>query len=104
MFEILLLALILLIAWYWFDAVSKRDIAIFVGRELAGRYHLQLLDDTVACKKIGLARNGNGQVQLKRHYVFEVSADGRSRLDCHLQLLGKQLQSWHIPPYQQPLH
>ncbi len=104
MFEILLLAITLLIAWYWFDAVTKRDIAIFVGRELAGRYHLQLLDDTVACKKIGLARNSNGQVQLKRHYAFEVSADGRNRLDCHLQLLGKQLQSWHIPPYQQPLH
>ncbi len=104
MFETLLLLLTLLIAWYWFDAVSKRDVAIFVGRELAGRYQLQLLDDTVACKKVWLGRNKNGQVKLVRHYEFEVSADGRSRLNCHLQLLGKQLKDWHIPPYQQPLH
>lgn len=104
MFEILLLALTLLIAWYWFDSVSTRDVAVFVGRELASRYQLQLLDDTVSCKKVRLGRNSNGQVKLLRMYAFEVSADGRSRLDCHLQLLGQQLQEWHIPPYQQPVH
>lgn len=104
MFEILLLSLVLIIAWYWFDSVTKREIAIYVGRELAGRYHLQLLDDTVACKKLQLGRNKNGQVQLVRLYEFEVSADGRSRLNCHLVLLGKQLKDWHIPPYQQPVH
>lgn len=104
MSEILLLSIIIFIAWYWSDSVTKREIAIFTGRELASRYHLQLLDDTVACKKIRLGRNNNGQVQLKRQYEFEVSADGRSRLACNLELLGKQLQSWHIPPYEQPLH
>ncbi|MEE9332239.1 MAG: DUF3301 domain-containing protein [Methylophilaceae bacterium] len=104
MFEILLLILILLIAWYWSDTITKREIAVYVGRELAGRYHLQLLDDTVACKRTRLGRNSNGQVQLIRLYEFEVSADGHSRLSCHLELLGKQLQNWHIPPYQQPVH
>lgn len=103
MFEILLLTLILLIAWYWYDSITKREIAIYAGRELAGRYRLQLLDETVACKKIRLGRNNKGQVQLIRFYVFEVSADGHSRLDCHLELLGKQLQNWHIPPYHQPV-
>ena len=104
MFETLLLILILLIAWFWFDSVTKREIAITVGRELASRCNLQLLDDTVACKKITLARNSNGQVQLVRLYEFEVSADGQSRLACNLQLLGRQLQAWDIPPYLQPVH
>jgi len=104
MSEILLLILISLLAWYWFDSATKREIAIFTGRELAGRYQLQLLDDTVACKRVRLGRNNNGQVQLKRQYEFEVSADGRSRLACTLELLGKQLQTWHIPPYEQPFH
>lgn len=104
MSEILLLSIVLIIAWYWFDSVTKREIATYVGRELAGRYHLQLLDDTVACKKLRLGRNKNGQVQLLRLYEFEVSADGQSRLNCHLELLGKRLKDWHIPPYQQPIH
>jgi uncharacterized protein DUF3301 len=104
MFETLLLTLILLLAWFWFDSVTKREIAITTGRELATRCHLQLLDETVACKKIGLKRDSYGRMQLTRLYEFEVSADGHSRLMCNLQLLGKQLQDWHIPPYLQPVH
>ncbi len=104
MFETLLLILLLLLAWFWFDSVTKREVAIRIGRELATRCHLQLLDETVACIKIGMARNSNGQIQLTRFYEFEVSADGHTRLMCNLQLLGNHLQDWHIPPYLQPVH
>lgn len=104
MSEIVLIILVLFIAWFWFDSVTKREIAIKMGRELAGRYQLQLLDETIACNKIWFGRNSNGQMQIMRFYEFEVSADGQSRLACHLQLLGKQLQNWNIPPYLQPAH
>jgi hypothetical protein len=40
-------------------------------------------------------------VQFLRRYVFDVSARGVDRLHCELILLGDQLQTWHIPPYQQ---
>jgi len=104
MSELLLLATILLIGWFWSDTISKREIAIYTGRELARRCNLQLLDETVACKKLSFARNNKGQMQLVRLYEFEVSADGRSRLPCKLTLLGKQLQDWDIPPYLQPVN
>jgi hypothetical protein len=104
MLEILLLIIILLIGWFWLDTIAKREIAIYIGRELASRCNLQLLDETIACKKLSFARNSRGHMQLVRLYEFEVSADGRSRLACSLQLLGKQLQSWDIPPYLQPVH
>jgi len=104
MSEILLLIITLLIAWFWIDTVSKREIAIMVGRELAKRFQLQLLDETVSCKKVTLGRDRNGRVQLVRTYAFEATADSRSRLDCNLVLLGKQLKDWHIPPYLQDVH
>lgn len=104
MSEILLLVITVLIAWFWLDTVSKREIAITIGRELAKRCDLQLLDETVACTKIWVGRNSRGHAQLVRIYEFEVSADGESRLQCSLQLIGKQLQSWDIPPYLQPMH
>lgn len=104
MSELLLLIILLFIAWFWQDSIAKREIAIRVGRELAQRWNLQLLDETVACRKIWLGRDGRGQAQLARLYEFEVSADGTTRLECSLQLLGKQLQIWHIPPYLQPMH
>jgi Protein of unknown function (DUF3301) len=103
MFEFLLLALLLAAAWFWLDSISKREVAIKLGRELAGRWQLQLLDETIACTQIRLGRDNRGHAQLLRFYEFEVSASGAERMQCHLQLLGKQLQSWHIPPYVQPL-
>lgn len=104
MFETLLIILILFIAWFWVDTITKREKAVQIGRELAQRFQLQLLDDTVSCSKVWLGRNTRGHVQLLRIYEFEVSADSKSRLSCQLELLGSQLQNWHIPPYFQPLH
>ena len=104
MFELILLAILLFIAWFWQDSIAKREVAVKIGRELAERCNLQLLDETVACQKIWLGRDNRGHAQLARLYEFEVSADGVSRLECHLQLLGKQLQNWHIPPYLQAVH
>jgi Protein of unknown function (DUF3301) len=104
MLETFLLIILLLIGWFWQDSIAKREIAIKLGRELAHRCQLQLLDETVACSKIWLGRDGRGHAQLIRFYTFEVSADSVSRLECNLQLLGTQLQNWHIPPYLQSIH
>ncbi|MBC7756626.1 MAG: DUF3301 domain-containing protein [Bdellovibrio sp.] len=101
MFELLLLALLLTAAWFWLDSIAKREIAINYGRELAQRCNLQLLDETVACNIIRLGRDNRGHAQLLRIYEFDVSANGADRMQCNLQLLGKQLQTWHIPPYAQ---
>jgi hypothetical protein len=73
-------------AFLWFDSIGARDIAIQYGRELSARTSLQLLDESVACSD------------------FDVSANGGDRLHCELVLLGKQLVSWHIPPYPVRLH
>jgi Protein of unknown function (DUF3301) len=102
MFEFLLLAILVLVAWFWQDSVAKREIAVLLGRQLASRYSLQLLDETVACHKIRLGRDSRGHAQVVRLYEFEVSPNGADRLQCNLQLLGKQLQTWHIPPYVVP--
>jgi Protein of unknown function (DUF3301) len=102
MFEFILLALLLAAAWFWLDSIAKREVAVNIGRNLAGRWQLQLLDETVSCTKIRLGRDSRGHAQLQRLYEFEVSASGAERMRCNLQLLGKQLQTWHIPPYVQP--
>lgn len=100
--EIYLLIILAVAAWFWFNSISARDLAIHKGRDLAERMQLQLLDETVACTKLRLARNSRGQVQLLRTFEFDVSPNGTDRLECNLVLLGNQLQTWHIPPYQQP--
>lgn len=102
--EITLIVTLIALAWFWLDSMGKRERAILLGRELAARFSLQLLDETVACSKLWLARNARGHVQFLRTYEFDVSANGADRLHCHLILLGNQLSTWHIPPYQQPFN
>ena len=99
--ELILLLILMLVAWFWLDSMDKRERAIVLGHDLASRFNLQLLDETVACSKLWLGRKGRGHVQFLRTYEFEVSANGADRLHCNLLLLGNQLGTWHIPPYQQ---
>jgi hypothetical protein len=104
MLEIIFTLFLVSLVWFWFDSMGARETAIKQGTNLAERTNLQFLDETVSCSHVSLARNHRGHVQLKRTYEFEVSASGGERLSCNLTLLGSQLQSWHIPPYLQPLH
>lgn len=104
MAEIILIIILCLAAWFWLDSMAKRERAILLGRELAERFNLQLLDESVACNRIWLARNRRGRAQFLRTYAFEVSADGADRMQCHLTILGDQLGTWHIPPYLQHHH
>lgn len=99
--EFALLTLIIGLAWFWLDSMAKRERAILLGGELAARFNLQLLDETVACSKLSVARNRRGHAKWLRTYEFDVSASGADRLHCQLMLLGDQLGSWHIPPYLQ---
>lgn len=94
-----LLAIVITGAWFWMDSIAKREIALNIGRQLSERCRLQFLDETVACSHIRFARDGNGRMQLQRTYTFDVSSHGSERMACHLQLRGKQLVAWHIPPY-----
>ncbi|MDO9050258.1 MAG: DUF3301 domain-containing protein [Methylotenera sp.] len=101
--ELALLFVLIALAWFWLDSLDKRERAILLGTELAARFNLQLLDQTVVCSKLSMGRNRRGHMQLLRTYEFDVSASGDDRLHCHLMLLGNQLGSWHIPPYLQAM-
>ncbi len=97
--EYYLLLIVVLIISFWINCISARESAITKGRELAQRVSLQLLDETVSCSKIRLKRNTKGHLQFLRTYDFIVSANGNDRLLCKLVLIGKEIDSWYIPPY-----
>ena len=99
MLEYTLLALLIVIVWFWIDSISKRELAIQFGKNLSKQFDLQFLDETVACEKITLKRNEEGQVAILRCYEFMVSSSTNDRIKCNLFLLGKHLHNWHIQPY-----
>ncbi|MDG2252269.1 MAG: DUF3301 domain-containing protein [Methylophilaceae bacterium] len=101
MFDYFLLFLISLLLFFWWDTITKREIAIHHGKLLAKKFNLQLLDESVHCNKITFVRTRNDWLSIRRVYMFSVSTNTEDRLNCQLTLIGKSLTDWFVPPYPQ---
>ena len=90
-FELFIIALLGLIAWFWLDTLRAREAGISAARQLCDKRNLQLLDDTVASESLRLARDDEGRVVLRRVYGFEFSDNGNNRRHGSVTLLGKRV-------------
>lgn len=89
--ELAALALLLLGAWLWLDGTRVRELAVAAAREACVADELLFLDDTVAFRSLTLARNDEGQVQIRRAYDFEFSDTGNNRLRGGVVMLGQRV-------------
>jgi len=81
----------------WQNALKARDLARMFGHELCAKAGVQLLDQSVSLTGMGLTRNAEGNLRLRRSYRFEVSIDGRDRHRGSLTMLDGRLLSWSLP-------
>jgi len=90
-FELVSLLVIGAVAWLWFDSLRARDAAIASARTACTSEGLLLLDDTVAITSLRLARDGVGQLGLRRVYEFEYSDTGNNRRKGSMVLQGNRV-------------
>ena len=55
-----------------------------------------MLDETVSRQRIGLARDGGGQVRIRRNYGFEFTSDGERRYHGEITMLGMSVQGVQV--------
>ncbi|MDX8379662.1 MAG: DUF3301 domain-containing protein [Gallionella sp.] len=96
----ILLLLMSALLWFWFDSMRALETARNKGKQVCRDANLQFLDDTVANTSLSLARNHAGNRVLRRVYCFEFSETGNSRREGYLILLGDQVDSITMEPYQ----
>ncbi len=89
----LLIALLAVTVWAWVDALRAREAALRACRRTCERHELQLLDETVALRRLRLGRGADGRVRLRRHYGFEYSERGDERRQGEAVLLGRHIES-----------
>lgn len=89
--EWLLTGVLALVGWFWWDGLNKREMAIRAARAVTQRVGVQLLDETIALKRLRLARDDNQRVRIQRQYVFEYSDTGNNRLPGYVYLLGDRV-------------
>jgi uncharacterized protein DUF3301 len=98
MFETMICLILLLAALYaWQNALRARDLARALGHDLCVKAGVQLLDQSVSLSGVGISRNAEGRLCLRRNYAFEISLDGRDRHRGGLQMLDGRLLSWSLP-------
>ena len=94
--EMLFGALLALAAWLYYDGMRVCEQALRVGRDYCRNVGLQMLDETVSRQRIGLARDGSGQVRIRRNYGFEFTSDGERRYHGEITMLGMSVQGVQV--------
>lgn len=91
MTEFAALTITLIVVVIWIDSLGSRERALALCGEACARRQLQLLDQSVALRRLGLAWKGEG-LRLRRVYRFEFSEEGNERRCGYLVLRGQQLE------------
>jgi hypothetical protein len=84
---------------FWIDSLRARERALAAGRAACERNGLQLLDETVAGAGLRLGRNEDGELRIRRVFVFEFSDNGNNRRRGSVVVLGSEVQDLYIEPY-----
>jgi Protein of unknown function (DUF3301) len=91
-----LLALLLAIlgtAWFWHDSLGARERANEAAMETCRRTGAELLDGTVAFRRLQPVRIGGGSLQLRRTYVFDYTRDGVTRQQGFVLMTGRTVET-----------
>lgn len=88
-----LIGLLLLAAggWLWLDSLKAREAAVAAAKAACRAEELLLLDDTVAIMRLGLGRDDDGALRIRRLYGFEYSDTGNDRTAGNIALLGSRV-------------
>lgn len=107
-FEIFILILLAALAWLWFDSVKAHEAGVLAARTACETEDLQLLDETVALRKLSPERSEDGRLTLRRIYEFEYSDTGDNRRRGSVVVLGHEVIVVNIGlrlvPSQRTLH
>ena len=94
--NLLLLLLLGSMVGLWLKLSVARERAVQEARRQCQQHGLQLLDETVGLRGVGL-RRVHGQRRIERCYGFEVSIDGNDREPGRLWMIGSALSRLSLP-------
>lgn len=89
--HLLIVCLLLLLGWFWLDSLRAREIAIGICQAACRQRELQLLDQAVALRRLGLTWRSEG-MRLRRVYRFDFSEEGMERRQGHIVMRGLHLE------------
>jgi len=92
---LVLLSLLFLVTLFWLDSARARELATGLAKKLCERRGLQLLDDTVVLRRIGLRWEKEG-IRFRRMFSFDFSRGDGGRRSAYLILLGTRVEQYDL--------
>ncbi len=93
------LTLVAGIVSFWWQSDRIKSLAMQRVYHHCRNQNLQLLDQTMVLKGIGLQRDESGSLRLRRRYTFEFTSTGEMRHQGWIILLGNSIVSLELEPY-----
>ena len=84
---------------YWWQSHAIRELALAATRAHCKQFDVQLLDETVALRRVRLRRDRGGQMRLERTYQFEFASTGDERYRGWTVMLGRRALSIDLQPH-----
>ena len=88
-----LLAILAGLAWFWFDSLRARELALRTGARDCTDINVQFLDQSVSVDQLRLGRDARGQLNFRRVFSFDFSDNGADRRRGKIVILGRYVQS-----------
>lgn len=95
--SLLPLLFVLFVIAVWYDAMRAHERARVCSRDLCAAAGVQLLDQTVALRRLRVRRLPGQGLALWRCYGFELSTNGSDRRRGSLDLIGGELAAYDLP-------
>ena len=82
-----------LLVWFWADSLRAREQALRACARACKEVNAQLLDETVALRRLSVARDPYGHAVWRRTYRFEYTLDGSLRLRGSVIMRGRAVET-----------
>ena len=90
------LAALALATHLWQDGLRAREGALAAARRACQDLDVQLLDQTVALRRLSFARGASGWLRLRREFGFEFSVEVTERRRGYAVVLGGRVETVHL--------
>ena len=97
--SILWLTLIIVIVYYWRNALRVKERAYAAAQRRCSEMDVQLLDETVYLRRLWFKRNGQGILSLWRAFYFEFTVNGADRYYGRVIMLGAHITNVELDPH-----
>jgi hypothetical protein len=102
--EVVLVMLLGAVGIFFLSATRVRELALQAVARAGRQDDFQLLDQNVQIQRISLSRDSSGRWRIWRQYRFDYTYDGVERLQGHVIMLGKLLQTVVVAEPHRVLH